>query len=313
MKIEDRIFEKIKQYDTIILHRHQRPDPDALGSQVGLREILRQAFPKKKIYAVGYDEPSLTWLTSMDRIEDAVYAEALVIVLDTANTERIDDNRYHNGAYLVKIDHHPNDEPYGDVVWVDTNASSTSEMIVGWIQEVGLSLNESSARLLYAGIVGDTGRFLFPSTTSRTLEAVAHLYQYDVDFSAVCRRMESMDLQLARLIGYAYDNLEVDEDGVGRMVLSQELLRRYQVSEAESGAVVGAVGRIETVKVWAVFVEQGDGSYRVRLRSKSRPINEIAKAHHGGGHPMASGANSYSIEENEQIYQELKQVLRNEA
>jgi hypothetical protein len=74
---------------------------------------------------------------------------------------------------------------------------------------------------------------------------------------------------------------------------------------------VGAPGRIDSVSLWGIFVEQVDGHYRVRLRSKIHPINEIAKEHDGGGHPLASGANSYSLEENEIIYQKLKNLLKN--
>ena len=95
------------------------------------------------------------------------------------------------------------------------------------------------------------------------------------------------------------------------MILSQELLLSYQITDSETAAIVGAPGRIEDVSLWGIFVEQADGHYRVRLRSKSVPINEVAKEHDGGGHPLASGANSYSLEENEVIYQKLKNLLKN--
>ena len=123
------IIEKIQAYDTIIIHRHQNPDPDAIGSQVGLRDLLRTHFPQKRVLATGYDEPTLTWLAEMDTVSDEDYAGALVIVCDTANTPRIDDKRYTNGDFLIKIDHHPNDDAYGDLLWVDTESSSTSELI----------------------------------------------------------------------------------------------------------------------------------------------------------------------------------------
>ena len=83
--------------------------------------------------------------------------------------------------------------------------------------------------------------------------------------------------------------------------------------DSETAAIVGAPGRIDTVSVWAIFVEQADGHFRVRMRSKRKVINEIAKRHNGGGHPLASGANSYSLEENDQIYKELQEVARIET
>lgn len=100
----------------------------------------------------------------MDVIDDGAYEQALVIVCDTANEERICDSRYRLGRKLIKIDHHPNDTPYGDIMWVDTDASSTSEMIYELYlagKDDGLTMTAEAARLIYAGIVGDTGRFCF--------------------------------------------------------------------------------------------------------------------------------------------------------
>jgi phosphoesterase RecJ-like protein len=125
----EHILEKIKSYDTIIIHRHMKPDPDALGSQVGLKEIIKHNFPEKKVLATGYNEPSLMWMTVMDEVSDNDFENALVIVTDTANTPRIDDKRYSTGDLLIKMDHHPNDDVYGDLVYVDTTASSSGEII----------------------------------------------------------------------------------------------------------------------------------------------------------------------------------------
>lgn len=161
MDVVKEIMAAVKQYETIIIHRHQRPDPDAIGSQVGLAELLRASFPEKNIYQVGGPVEGLEFLAEMDVITDDVYRGALVIVTDTANAPRISDARFSLGDQLIKIDHHPNDEPYGDLVWVNTNASSCSEIIVDfWQQHLAeLTMTDNAARLLYAGIVGDTGRF----------------------------------------------------------------------------------------------------------------------------------------------------------
>lgn len=305
----EKILNTIKNYETIIIHRHQRPDPDAIGSQCGLRELLRHNFPEKTVLATGVNEPTLTWLTEMDEVIDEQYQNALVIVTDTANTLRIDDDRYNTGNFLIKIDHHPNDDVYGDIVHVDTTASSASEIITDFALSTDLSLNPTAAHLLYAGIVGDTGRFLYPATTSKTLTIAAKLREYDFDFASLARQMDSFSFKIAKLQGYVFDNLEVDENGAARVTLTRDILERFDITDAESSAIVGTPGKIDGVQSWAVFVEQPEGHYRVRLRSKNAIINEIAKKHEGGGHPLASGANSYSLEENEQIYQEIKNLL----
>mgnify|MGYP000852184000 FL=1 len=311
MEICHQILEQIKKYDTIIIHRHMRADPDALGSQVGLKELLQYNFPDKKIKVVGYDLPTLTWLAKMDEVEDQEFEGSLAIICDTANTARIDDKRYLNAETIIKIDHHPNDEEYGDLVWVDTTSSSASEMVAIFAEETNLKLSDQAAYLLSAGIIGDTGRFLYPSTSARTLRIASQLREYDFDYAKLTRHMDTISYKIARLQGYIYDHLEVDENGAARILLTHEILQHYQITDAETAAIVGAPGRIEDVNLWGIFVEQADGHYRVRLRSKSVPINQVAKEHDGGGHPLASGANSYSLEENEVIYQKLKNLLKN--
>lgn len=310
MTVQSEILAEIKTYDRIIIHRHQRPDPDALGSQVGLAEILRATFPQKEIYQVGETVEGLRFLAEMQVVDDQVYEGALVIVTDTANAPRISDNRFKLGEKLIKIDHHPNDEPYGDLVWVDTKASSCSEMITEFALMFPneLTLNTSAARLLYAGIVGDTGRFLYPATTARTLEIAADLRRYSFDASALNREIEQMPMKVAKLSGYLYQNIQVDENGAGKVILSQELLSQYGIDDSETAAVVSLPGVIDEVLAWGIFVQQPEGYYRVRLRSKGPIINELAKKHHGGGHPLASGASAKDLAEVAEIYDEIKEI-----
>lgn len=312
MKVQEEILATIKAFDRIIIHRHQRPDPDALGSQVGLAEILRASFPKKEIYQVGGPVEGLDYLALMQTIPDDLYKGALVIVTDTANAPRVSDQRYDQGAKLIKIDHHPNDEPYGELVWINTKASSCSEMIVSFWQmfQNELTMTQEAARLLYAGIVGDTGRFLYPATTATTLRLAAELLDYGFDAPKINRQLDQVSRSVARLSGYVYENIEIDEIGAGKVILSQELQQRFGVVDSETSAVVSLPGKIDEVMAWAIFVEQPEGYYRVRMRSKGPVINEIAKRHHGGGHPLASGANAKDLEEVAVIYQEIQAAIK---
>ncbi len=126
--------------------------------KLACRNSYRRIF-LKTIKVTGFEEPNLAWMAGMDVVADQDYQGALVIVTDTANTARVDDDRYAQGDFLIKIDHHPNEEPYGDLLWVNTEASSCSEMITELAIQSQLELDGDIARLLYAGIVGDTGRF----------------------------------------------------------------------------------------------------------------------------------------------------------
>lgn len=307
--MKQQILNKIKAYDTIILHRHGRPDPDAYGSQCGLAEIITASFPTKKVYRVGQHEESLRFLSDLDEIDDSVYQEALVIVLDTANSPRIDDDRFNLGKELIKIDHHPNNDVYGDIVWVDTTASSTSEMICEFQATFAddLQMTTAAARLLFTGIVGDTGRFMFPNTTSRTFSYVSKLATYEFDRAAIFNTMYKKDIRVLRFSGYVLQHFNLSEAGVIYLKITPDLLEKFAVSSDEAAMLVNSVAQVEGVKVWAFFVEEPE-RIRVRIRSKAITINEIAAKYNGGGHNLASGATVYSWEEADQLIADLEAV-----
>jgi phosphoesterase RecJ-like protein len=308
--MKEKILETIKAYETIIIHRHIRPDPDAYGSQCGLAEVLKASFPKKRIFAVGQEDPSLHFLTRVDQIEDETYNGALVIVCDTANQERISDSRYSLGDKLIKIDHHPNEDPFGDLLWVDTNASSVSEMIYEFYlfgKDKGLVINDAAARLLYAGIVGDTGRFLFPSTTEKTFAYAGELIHYDFSRTEIYDKMYELKPNIVKLNGYILLNFKVHSNGVASMTLPKELLEEYGATASEASSLVGVLGNAAGIKAWVFFIEE-DTQIRVRLRSKGPVINIVARMFNGGGHPLASGATIYSWDETENVVGKLEEV-----
>lgn len=304
--ITRQILDDIRAFDTIIIHRHVRPDPDALGSQGALMELIKENFPEKKVYVVGEEDPSLTFLVRMDTIEEEVYEGALVIVCDTANAARICDQRYDLGEKLIKIDHHPNVDTYGDLRWVDTNASSTSEMIYEFYLELQdqLSMNVKAARLIYAGIVGDTGRFLFPSTTTKTFHYAAELVAYDFDRTALYDGIYSMKESIARMRGYILTNYTLSPEGMSTVKLTRDILNEFGVSPADTGQLVGVLGEVEGIKAWVFFIEEED-LIRVRFRSKGPIVNDIAAKYNGGGHPMAAGASVPTWEEAEKVINDL--------
>lgn len=311
--MKEQILDLIKQYETIIVHRHVRPDPDAYGSQGGLVEMLKTSFPDKKIYAVGKEDESLHYLKRLDVIEDHVFEGALIIVCDTANEERICDSRYRLGDKLVKIDHHPNEDAYGDHLWIDTSASSVSEMIYEFYlfgKDKGLTLSDEGARLLFAGIVGDTGRFLYPSTTQNTFDIAGELIRFDFDRNELFNKMYEIDANVIKLHGFVLQNFEMDQDGCASMIMTKEILEEHQVIPSEASLLVSTLGNVKGIKAWVFFIEEDD-QIRVRLRSKGPVINTIAKKHNGGGHPLAAGASIYSWEEKEEVMRDLREVCRN--
>ncbi|PFH91235.1 bifunctional oligoribonuclease/PAP phosphatase NrnA [Bacillus sp. AFS088145] len=311
--MKEKILKDIHSFDTIIIHRHVRPDPDAIGSQCGLAEMIKASYPAKKVYVVGHLPQSLEYLYKMDEIADEIYKEALVIVCDTANTERVDDARYSTGKKLIKIDHHPNVDPYGDIMHVDTTASSTSELIFELAESSNeqLVVTDTAARLIYAGIIGDTGRFLFPSTTERTFHAASNLIKKDFSINEIYDNMYETSIEMAHLNGYVLQNFKLTEEGVGHINMTKALMDEYNVNSEQASLAVSSLGHIKGVKAWVIFLEEED-LIRVRLRSKGPVINGVAAMFNGGGHPLASGAKVFSWEEAEKVVEELKKVCREE-
>ncbi|HLO10972.1 MAG TPA: bifunctional oligoribonuclease/PAP phosphatase NrnA [Pseudoneobacillus sp.] len=311
--MKEQILKTIEQFETIIVHRHVRPDPDAYGSQCGLVEILKTSFPNKKIFAVGKEDPSLFYMRRLDEISDEVFNDALIIVCDTANAERICDTRYKLGKKLIKIDHHPNEDPYGDLLWVDTTASSVSEMIYEFYlfgKDKGLKMTDEAARLLFAGIVGDTGRFLFPSTTDKTFMYAGELIHYPFSRTDLFDKMYELDMNVVKLNGYILQNFEMRSSGAAQMVLSKEILNEFNVEPSEASLLVGTLGNVKGIKAWVFFIEEDD-QIRVRLRSKGPIINGIARNYNGGGHPLAAGASIYHWDEAENVLKEIDEACQN--
>ncbi|MBY6181382.1 DHH family phosphoesterase [Staphylococcus haemolyticus] len=311
VEIFNEIMQRVKEAETIIIHRHVRPDPDAYGSQLGLKLYLERKFPKKNVYAAGEAEPSLSFIGDLDEIDDSVYGDALVIVCDTANAPRIDDQRYLNGQSLIKIDHHPATDQYGDVNFVNTEASSTSEIIFDFIVHFNdLSIiDEHVARVLYLGIVGDTGRFLFSNTSPHTMEVAGQLLAYPFNHNAELNKMSEKDPKLMPFQGYILQNFELsDSHEYCQIKITNDVLKQFDIQPNEASQFVNTVADISGLKIWVFGVDEGD-QIRCRIRSKGITINDVANQFGGGGHPNASGVSVYSRDEFEELAQALRQKL----
>lgn len=311
VEIFNKIMNEIDKYETVIIHRHVRPDPDAYGSQLGLKYYLQRKFPEKSIYAVGQPESSLAFIGDLDRVRDDMYQNALVIVCDTANAPRIDDQRFNQGKDLIKIDHHPATDQYGRINYVDTNASSTSEIIFDFIthfNDINI-IDESVARVLYLGIVGDTGRFLFSNTTPYTMNVASRLLEFPFNHNKVLNQLGEKDPKLMPFQGYILQNFQLSENHqYCQIKITKDVLNRFQIAPNEASQFVNTVADIKGLKIWMFGVDEGD-QIRCRLRSKGITINDIANQFGGGGHPNASGVSVENWEQFEILGEALRQKL----
>ncbi|AVP49593.1 DHH family phosphoesterase [Williamsoniiplasma luminosum] len=306
MEIINKIKAEIEKHETIILHRHIIPDGDAYGSQLGLKYLIKENYPDKEVLAVGLDINYLNFIGSMDRnVSDATYNNALVIVTDCGNTERIDDQRFAMGNFLIKLDHHPNATPFGDLMWVDTSFTSASEMVGYLAKELNWKITPQAGRIIYHGILTDSIRFLIEATTPRTLEVAAHLLKSGFDLNALHLEMYNKKFSDLQLQSELIKTAKL-EDGVGHIVLTDELVHQYRLRYDENGKFANLLSGIDGVEIWITFAIREDQRYRVEFRSKRFAVNGIATNWGGGGHKLAAGTIIDNLEQAKMIVQEAK-------
>ena len=300
-EIMKQILEKIKEYDKIIIFRHFRPDGDAIGSTMGLREILRASFPEKTVLVLNADMSDyLAFLGGEDApIADGEYADALAIIVDTGTADRASNKKFTLCREVVKIDHHIDDKPYGDISWVEDFRSSSCEMIVKFYDTFRdeLKMTKEAANFLYCGMVTDSGRFRFRSVSGETLRLAGILLDVGVDIDTLYAQLYLKDFDSLKLESYVYEKMQMTESGVAYIYVDRAMQERFGLTQEEASAVVSHLENIRGSLIWIAFIDNKDGSIRVRLRSRFVTVNELASKYHGGGHDCASGATCYSQEE----------------
>lgn len=313
MDVMQQIWEKIKYYETIVIFRHVSPDLDAYGSQGGLAELIRTNFPQKKVYCVGEKDRKLNELMFIPLEKLRLKESFLAIITDTANAPRIDNQLYKQADYVIKIDHHPEVDQYGDLQYVDTNASSASEIIFDLYlygkQVYNLKLPKEAKRLLYAGICGDTGRFLY-GTSKKTLETAALLIHNSFDTTALFAHMYEQTLLELKFQSAFINQIEMITKEFAVVRFTKELSKQCNPAHLDLSRYIHLMANIRGIKVWVLFAEDEDGSQiRVNLRGRNFKVNSIAEQFGGGGHPFASGVRVKDWDTTTQIIQLIQSKL----
>ena len=308
-----KIYHKIKEYNTIIIHRHTKPDGDALGSQIGLKEAILATFPTKCVKVVGDISERYSWIGDMDEVNDELYQDALVIVLDTGAEKLISDERYNTGAFLIKMDHHYPQGEYGDLAYVDTTRESCAGVVAKFLIEKRFKLNEKAATALFVGMVTDSGRFRYSSTNSETYRLASELMKYKIDTEAIYNKIYVDKLANVKLKAKLIDKFVVLDSGVAYLINTKEEIKEYNVPIYDvSRGMVNIMAGIEEICIWANFSEDVNGDIYCEFRSNGKNINVVATKYGGGGHLQASGTTVYSFDTVKEIINDLERVARGE-
>ena len=286
------ILELIRAYDRIIIHRHNRPDGDAMGSQLGLKHIILENFPGKQVYAVGDTSKRFAFMADsiMDQIPDEAYQGALAIILDTSAKALISDDRYTLAEKTARIDHHIFCETIADVEITDTSFESCCGMIAQFAVESGLKLNQIASASLYTGMVTDSGRFRYDATTSRTFRLASKLMEQPIDTNELYGNLYADDFEKVKLRAAFVLKIHFTEHNVAYIYTDLEEAKALNVETFTiSREMVNTMANIRGVDIWVNFTETEDGVL-CELRSSKYNINPIAVKYGGGGHAKASGA-----------------------
>ena len=309
-RIHKRIYKKIKQYNKIVIARHVGPDPDALGSSIGLKHIIKNTFPDKEVYVIGNPASKFKYIGELDQFSEDMYIDSLLIVTDTPDKKRVDGVDVNKFKDIIKIDHHPFIEDFGGIELVDDSASSASQLIIELAFNTKLKMTKEAAEKLYIGLVADTNRFLFYYTTPKTFDLVSRLIkETKIDFTTLYEKLYLRPIKEVKFSGYIANNLTITDNGLAYISLSHSILEEYNVDAATAGNMVNNFNYIEEIITWCVFSEdKNNNNVRVSIRSRGPIINEVASKYGGGGHIYASGARLDSFEKVNDMINDLDKV-----
>ena len=306
------IYRKIKKFETIVIARHVGPDPDALGSSLGLKASIQATFPKKRVYAVGAGAAKFRFLGSVDKFDESIYDNSLLIVLDTPDIKRVDGVDVSKFKYKIKIDHHPFIEKFCDIEIVDSTASSASQMIMELIFKTPLKMTKEAAERLYIGLVADTERFLYKYTTPKTFRIVAKLIEKtNIDITELYPQFYNRALSEIRFYSYLMANIKVTDNGFGYLKIDDDILQEYGADAATAGNMINNFNNIEEIISWAFFShDKVNNNIRGSIRSRGPIINDIAAQFGGGGHALASGVKLPSFEQADELIGALDEACK---
>ena len=309
--IYKQIYKKIKKANMIIIARHVGPDPDALGSTLGLKQVIIDNFPDKKVYVIGSPAAKFRYIGELDKLPEN-FDDALLIVTDTPDHKRVDGLDPRRIKNSIKIDHHPYVETMCELEWIDDKASSASQMVLELAFNTSLKITKEAGEKLYIGLVADTNRFMFSYSNSKTFAIVSRLLkETDIDITEIYNKLYLRPYKEIKFQGYMAEHYQITSNKVGYLIVHDETLKDYNVDAATPGNMINSFNHINEMLVWVTATEDKDlGTYRVSIRSRGPIINEVAASHGGGGHIYASGTRLKNEEEIMSLVQDLDEVSK---
>lgn len=306
------IYNEIKKFNTIYTARHIGPDPDAIASQIGLKETIKATFPNKKVYALGTSVAKFKYLGKLDKLEQLDYENSLLVILDTPDKKRVDIPNLDKFKNIVKIDHHPKIDDFGGIELIEENSSSASQIVIELIDNTKLKMTKEIAEVLFMGVVSDSNRFLFDCTTTKTFYIVGDLiHRYKIDIQNLYRKLYAKPLSELRLMGHIASNIRVTKNNFAYIQLDDDVIKSFNADPASASNMINDLNNINEIICW-VFVSRDEKNdmFRVNIRSRGPIINEVAMKYNGGGHKYASGVRTKDKSAVDNLIKELDELCK---
>lgn len=299
------IAEAVKANQKFLLTTHEGPDGDALGSLMATQYLLESMGKDSVMFLAAKEFPLPTEYRHMSL--ENVFHEApadlrdrVVVFLDCGNVERMPVDFLREGGLMVlNLDHHHDNTDFGDLFFVDPEASSTAEIVFDLVEMLDATLDTEIARALYIGIVTDTGKFMYDSTSPKTHRTAASLLEAGVDVDDVnVRLFESMPLEKVALLGRALESLRLECDG--QLIVTYITAEDYEATgsgEEMTEGIIDHLRSVEGIRVAAVVKDQisrGGSARRISFRAGDSltDVSAIARSFGGGGHVRAAGCST---------------------
>ncbi|WP_223658991.1 DHH family phosphoesterase [Mycoplasma tauri] len=286
--------ELIEKYDSIVIFHHVRPDGDCLGSQFGLRELIRENYPNKNVYAIGDNGGSLSFMNfQFDEVpSDEILKKSLGIVVDGNGKERLflrevlDKNLF---PQTLRIDHHPNGDDLDNCTrWVESARIAAAEMIAELAYQCNWKISPKAAEFIFLGMVTDSGCFQFSDTSHRTHELAALLYKTGMNAEKIFLGLAQKNIEDLKVNLKIFENLKTDGKVAYSTITYKETLELGK--KPNEVCRVNLIGNLKGYPFWVLFNEEENGKIRVEYRSIGPCVRNVAVKYGGGGHERASGS-----------------------
>lgn len=317
LAIFKKIEERIKAHKNIVIYHHIRPDGDCLGSQFGMKNLIKVNFPNKTVYTIGDSKGIYSFLEfKMDKLHLKKLDDSLAIIVDANFKERLECREYlDNNCFdeVIRIDHHPNDDDLdASLRWVEPEAPAAAQQVTEIAYELGWKLNKEAATYLYLGIYTDSVKLSTNTTTAKTMLLVSWLWDNGSQKDLIHTELSKRTLFDININTYISQNMKIANDVVSfYFPLSEQI--KLGIKDPLKANRPFVLGSIDNTKAWVFFTEEKPGQIRCEFRSNGCNVRNVAIKWGGGGHIRASGAQISDPNLIPMIIKDLEQETKNLA